>query len=121
MSATRFQNTPSDRSTAGRPSRRRIAAAVLGVGVALAAGPVLLAPAPAWAQSADELRNSGRACERPDGLLKALDPGAASAVEAINRQRLAAYNQTAQQQGGTVQQVRVVAGEKLQAKYGGCP
>ncbi len=126
MSATRTPNpTPPARCTGRRTGRRtplRLAAlGALGAGLVLATGPLLLAPTPAWAQSADELRDSGRACERPDGLLKALDATVAGAVETINRQRLATYQQIAEQQGGTVKQVRIVSGEKLQAKYGGCP
>lgn len=107
--------------TKDRPSRRRLVSMLAaGTAVMLAlAGP--LAPTPAWAQSADALRANGQACERPDGLLKALDPGVSAAVDAINRQRLATYQQIANQQGGTVEQVRIVSGQKLQGKYGGCP
>ena len=107
--------------TKDRPTRRRLLPTLAaGAAVMMAlAGP--LAPAPAWAQSADALRANGQACERPDGLLKALDPGVSAAVDAINRQRLATYQQIANQQGGTVDQVRVVSGQKLIGKYGGCP
>lgn len=107
--------------TTDRPTRRRLLPTLAaGAAVLLAlAGP--LSPVPAWAQSADALRANGQACERPDGLLRTLDPSVGSAVEAINRQRLATYQEIARQQGGTVEQVRVVSGEKLRAKYGGCP
>ena len=103
-----------------RPTRRRLLPMLAaGAAVVLALAGPLSAP-PAWAQSADALRANGQACERPDGLLKALDPGVSAAVDAINRQRLATYQQIANQQGGTVAQVRVVSGQKLQGKFGGC-
>jgi len=71
----------------------------------------------------DQLRASGLVCERPDGLLHARSGGGSvqQQVDAINQKRLAAYEAVARDTGTTVEQVRIVSGEKLRAKYGGCP
>lgn len=77
---------------------------------------------PAAAADLDQLRASGQVCERPDGLLHANTGDAAvrQQVADINRQRLATYERLAREKGATVEQVRVVSGEKLIARYGGC-
>lgn len=79
--------------------------------------------APAAAQSLDQLRAQGAVCERPDGLLRALssDPTVQQTVDRINQERLATYRRLAQEKNATVEQVRIVSGEKLQGKYGACP
>ncbi|WP_176793599.1 DUF1318 domain-containing protein [Rhodospira trueperi] len=78
---------------------------------------------PAAAQSLDQLRANGAVCERPDGLLHALSSNGAvvQQVDTINRQRLAAYEKLARDTNTSVEQVRIVSGEKLQSRYGGCP
>jgi uncharacterized protein YdbL (DUF1318 family) len=83
----------------------------------------VIAATPAAAQSLDQLRAGGAVCERPDGLLRALSSNGAvvQQVDTINRQRLAAYEKLARDTNASVDQVRVVSGEKLQARYGGCP
>jgi len=90
-------------------------------GVVLVAG--TLTAAPAAAQSLDQLRASNAVCERPDGLLRALssDPSINQTVSTINQERLATYERLARETNTTVEQVRVVSGEKLQGRYGGCP
>lgn len=104
-----------------RRSQARIAGAwTAGAMVALA---LAFAATPAAAQSLDQLRATGAVCERPDGLLRALSSSGSvvQQVETINRQRLAAYEKLARDTNTAVDQVRVVSGEKLQARYGGCP
>ncbi|MBB4286665.1 DUF1318 domain-containing protein [Roseospira goensis] len=107
--------------SAGR--RRRTAVRRAGAAVLALATLVALGTPPAAAQSLDQLRASGAVCERPDGLLRALSGDAAvrQQVDTINRERLAAYERLARETNTTIEQVRVVSGEKLQAKYGGCP
>lgn len=98
----------------------RAVAGMAALALVLAIG--LVAPHPANAASLDQMRAQGLVCERPDGLLQALsgDAGVRQAVASINRQRLATYEKLARQNNATVEQTRVVAGRKLQAKYGGC-
>jgi uncharacterized protein YdbL (DUF1318 family) len=104
-----------------RRSQARIAFVwTAGVMMALA---LTFAATPAAAQSLDQLRATGAVCERPDGLLRALssDGAVAQQVDTINRQRLAAYEKLARDTNTSVDQVRIVSGEKLQSRYGGCP
>ncbi|MBB4314747.1 DUF1318 domain-containing protein [Roseospira marina] len=105
--------------------RRRLARFGAGTALALLAGAVVVlgGPGPARAQNLDQMRANGLVCERPDGLLHARssDGTVQQKVQAINNQRLATYETVARDSGTTVEQVRVVSGEKLQARYGGCP
>ncbi|MQX34977.1 DUF1318 domain-containing protein [Roseospira navarrensis] len=108
-------------ATAHRPGLRRAM-------LALMAGPVLAlslaaGTAPAAAQSLDQLRANGQVCERPDGLLHVLSggPGVQQTVDQINQQRLSTYQQVARDTNTKIEQVRIISGEKLRAKYGGCP
>ena len=78
----------------------------------------LLSAFPAAAQDLDALRASGQVAERFDGLLEALDGGAQGAVDAINAQRLAIYQQRAGAQGVAVDQVGRVYAEQI---YGQAP
>jgi uncharacterized protein YdbL (DUF1318 family) len=118
-----MQSTTPNQGMRPAPTRRRFSLGAL-LSAALVGGTLLVGGAgPASAQSLDQLRASGQVCERPDGLLHALtgDAGVRQQVNAINQQRLAAYEKVARDTGTTVEQVRVVSGEKLRARYGGCP
>ncbi|MGM0560600.1 MAG: YdbL family protein [Pseudomonadota bacterium] len=67
----------------------------------------------AWAQSAQELRSSGEAGERWDGLMEARTPSAEQAVDNINNERLEVYRDRAEQQNAPVQEVGKVYFEKI--------
>lgn len=67
----------------------------------------------AWAQSAEELRRSGDAGERWDGLMEARTPSVESAVDEINQERLEVYRDRAGQQDVPVQEVGKVYFEKI--------
>ncbi|MFC4351443.1 YdbL family protein [Fodinicurvata halophila] len=69
--------------------------------------------ATAWAQSAEELRRSGDAGERWDGLMEARTPSAESAVDKINQERLEVYRDRAEQQDAPVQSVGKIYFEKI--------
>ncbi|WP_081816382.1 YdbL family protein [Fodinicurvata fenggangensis] len=70
----------------------------------------------AWAQSAQELRSSGEAGERWDGLMEARTPSAEQAVDDINNERLEVYRDRAEQQNAPVQEVGKVYFEKIISK-----
>ena len=89
-------------------------------GLTLAA--VALAPLPAVAQTADELRSAARACEQPDGFMRALDPAAQTAVEAINTQRRGVYQEQATREGVDISAVGAVYAQQIgiQPNYRAC-
>jgi len=58
-------------------------------------------------------RADGKVCEKSDGLLTATCPEAADLVKSINAERLASYNQTAQDTGTDLASVQALAGQKL--------
>jgi uncharacterized protein YdbL (DUF1318 family) len=66
-------------------------ASLFAVGVAVSA--------PAFAQSAEDLRRDGAACEQADGYLRALNPGAQASVDTINAQRRDFYTMRAREEG----------------------
>ncbi|MCW5751518.1 MAG: YdbL family protein [Alphaproteobacteria bacterium] len=76
------------------------------------AGALLFAPA-AFAQSAEQLRASGAAGERWDGLMEARDPGAQAAVNQINQQRQQVYRDRAAKQNVPAQEVGKVYFEQI--------
>ena len=53
---------------------------------------------PALAQNAEELRRDAKACEQPDGYMRALTADARQAVETINAQRRRVYEMRAAQE-----------------------
>jgi uncharacterized protein YdbL (DUF1318 family) len=67
--------------------------------LASAAVLALAAATPAFAQTAEELRRDGAACEQPDGFLRALNPGVQAAVNTINEQRRNFYQTRAAAEG----------------------
>jgi hypothetical protein len=84
-----------------------LAAAVLVLG--LSAPPVL-------AQSLDQLRASGAVGERYDGYAQALQSGAAGVVQQVNAKRRQIYQQTADKEGASVDQIGRVYARQIFAK-----
>lgn len=82
----------------------------------LALSPVLL-PSPAQAGPLDQAKQQGLIGERSDGLLGAvkepLPTDVAQALASINSERLARYQDIANQNGTSLQAVQAVAGRKL--------
>jgi uncharacterized protein YdbL (DUF1318 family) len=77
---------------------------------------------PAFAQTAEELRTNGEACEQADGYMRALSPGAQAAVNEINAQRREFYAMRAEEEGVDVVDVGAVFAEEIrnQPGYRGC-
>ncbi len=84
-----------------------LAAAVLILG--LSAPPVL-------AQSLDQLRASGAVGERYDGYAQALQSGAAGVVQQVNAKRRQIYQQTAEKEGASVDQIGRVYARQIFTK-----
>ncbi len=84
-----------------------LAAAVLVLG--LSAPPVL-------AQSLDQLRASGAVGERYDGYAQALQPSAAGVVQQVNAKRRQIYQQTADKEGASIDQIGRVYARQIFAK-----
>ncbi len=84
-----------------------LAAAVLVLG--LSAPPVL-------AQSLDQLRASGAVGERYDGYAQALQSGAAGVVQQVNAKRRQIYQQTADKEGTSVDQIGRVYARQIFAQ-----
>lgn len=82
---------------------------------ALAAA-ALLAPLPASAQSAEQLRAAGQACELPNGYMRAIDNDVRTAVERINDQRRRVYEQKAREEGVSAEAVGQVYAQELRSK-----
>lgn len=78
--------------------------------------------APALAQSAEDLRGSGAACEQPDGYMRALAPDAQQAVNQINAQRRQFYEMRAAEEGVDAAAVAAVFAMEIrnQPNYRGC-
>ncbi len=84
-----------------------LAAAVLVLG--------LSAP-PALAQSLNELHASGAVGERYDGYAQALQSSAAGVVQQVNAKRRQIYQQTADKEGASVDQIGRVYARQIFAK-----
>ena len=82
----------------------------------------IAASAPAVAQSAEDLRGDGAACEQADGYMRALNPGAQQAVNQINTQRRDFYEMRAAAEGIDVAAVAAVFAMEIanQANYRSC-
>lgn len=80
----------------------------------LTAGMVMTAPV--VAQTAEELRRDGEACEQIDGYMRALNPGAEDAVDRINAQRLSFYEMRAAEEGVEAAVVAAVFAMELQSQ-----
>jgi len=77
---------------------------------------------PAAAQTAEELRRDAKACELPDGYLKALTSDAQQAVQRINQQRRQTYQERATREGVAVSAVGAVYAQQIrnQPNYRAC-
>ena len=81
-----------------------------------------LAPTPAAAQSAEQLRGAGQACELPNGYMRAIDNSVRTAVDRINDQRRRVYEQKAREEGVGVDAVGAVFAQQIrnQPNYRPC-
>lgn len=81
-----------------------------------------VASTPAFAQSAEELRGNGTACEQADGYMRALSPDAQQAVNQINAQRREFYEMRAAAEGVDAAAVAAVFAMEImnQPNYRGC-
>lgn len=88
--------------------------------VLLGAGSAAIA---AQGPNAEQLRREARACEQPDGFLRALNPDAEAAVQGINAQRRQVYQQRATQENVALEAVGLLyaAEIKTQPNYRACP
>ncbi len=93
--------------------RRKFARAMVLATTVLILG--LSAP-PALAQSFDELRASGAVGERYDGYAEALQSSAAGVVQQVNAKRRQIYQQTADKEGASVDQIGRVYARQIFAK-----
>ncbi len=93
--------------------RRNLARLVILAAAALALG--WSAP-PVLAQSLDQLRASGAVGERYDGYAEALQSSAAGVVEQVNAKRRQIYQQTADKEGASVDQIGHVYARQIFAK-----
>ena len=82
----------------------------------------IAAAAPALAQSAEDLRRDGAACEQADGYMRALNPNAQQTVNQINAQRREFYQMRAASEGVDASAVAAVFAMEIvnQANYRGC-
>ncbi len=74
---------------------------------------MMLAQAPANAQSLNDLRASGAIGEAFDGFARARDPGVSGKVDAVNAQRRAIYQERAAAQGVSPGQVGRVYAQQI--------
>ena len=88
----------------------RIVAAVI---AALAVG---LAAHAASAQTAEELRRDAKACEQPDGYLRALNGDVQQAVQRINQQRQQTYQERATREGVATAAVAAVYAQQIRSQ-----
>lgn len=86
------------------------------LGFAAIAAAALLAPLPAAAQSAEQLRAAGQACELPNGYLRAIDNSVRAAVDRINDQRRGVYEQKAREEGVGVDAVGAVYAQQIRSQ-----
>ena len=93
--------------------RRNLARLVILAAAALALG--WSAP-PVLAQSLDQLRASGAVGERYDGYAQALQSSAAGVVQQVNAKRRQIYQQTADKEGASVDQIGRVYARQIFAK-----
>ncbi len=75
-----------------------------------------LSAPPALAQSLDQLRASGAVGERYDGYAQALQSGAAGVVQQVNAKRRQIYQQTADKEGTSIDQIGRVYARQIFAK-----
>ncbi len=75
-----------------------------------------LSAPPVLAQSLDQLRASGAVGERYDGYAEALQSSAAGVVEQVNAKRRQIYQQTADKEGASVDQIGRVYARQIFAK-----
>ncbi len=75
-----------------------------------------LSAPPVLAQSLDQLRASGAVGERYDGYAVALQSSAASVVQQVNAKRRQIYQQTADKEGASVDQIGRVYARQIFAK-----
>jgi uncharacterized protein len=99
----------------GRSRRRLIMCAFATIGLLLAFG----ASGPAYAQSLNDLRASGKVGEAFDGYARARDGSVQGQVNAINAKRRAIYNKRASEQGTAPDQVGRVYASQIIAKSPG--
>ena len=93
--------------------RRNFARAMVLAATILVLG--LSAP-PALAQSLDQLRASGAVGERYDGYAQALQAGAAGVVQQVNAKRRQIYQQTADKEGASIDQIGRIYARQIFAK-----
>ena len=93
--------------------RRNFARAMVLAATVLVLG--LSAP-PVLAQSLNELRASGAVGERYDGYAEALQSGAAGVVQQVNAKRRQIYQQTADKEGASVDQIGRIYARQIFAK-----
>ncbi len=93
--------------------RRNFARAMVLAATVLILG--LSAP-PVLAQSLDQLRASGAVGERYDGYAQALQSSAAGVVQQVNAKRRQIYQQTADKEGASVDQIGRVYARQIFAK-----
>lgn len=95
-------------------SRRSIlkGCAILAVACALSLG----STSTGFAQSLNELRASGKVGEAFDGFARARDANVKGTVSGINAKRRSIYNERAQQQGTSPDQVGIIYADKIIAK-----
>ena len=98
----------------------KILSAVLASVVLLGAGSAAFA---AEGPNAEQLRREARACEQPDGFLRALNPNAQDAVQTINAKRRTVYQQDATRENTQLAAVGVIYAEKIKSapNYRACP
>ena len=93
--------------------RRNFARAMVLAATVLVLG---LSGPPARAQSLDQLRASGAVGERYDGYAEALQSGAAGMVQQVNAKRRQIYQQTADKEGTSVDQIGRIYARQIFAK-----
>ena len=93
--------------------RRNFARAMVLAATVLVLG---LSGPPVLAQSLDQLRASGAVGERYDGYAEALQSGAAGVVQKVNAKRQQIYQQTADKEGTSVDQIGRVYARQIFAK-----
>ena len=93
--------------------RRNFARAMVLAATVLVLG---LSGPPVLAQSLDELRASGAVGERYDGYAEALQSGAAGVVQQVNAKRRQIYQQTADKEGASVDQIGRIYARQIFAK-----
>ena len=97
--------------------RRNFARAMVLAAMVLVLGLVLgLSAPPVLAQSLDQLRASGAVGERYDGYAEALQSSAAGVVQQVNAKRRQIYQQTADKEGASIDQIGRIYARQIFAK-----